>query len=472
MKIILINPPLTLEETYGNYSELASCLPQLGLCALAGYLIKNGYKDIRIIDATAMRIGINDIVKDIVSEIPDLVGIYCNTTNYYSVSKLSSEIKKIRNEQKIVIGGPHPTFLPLDTLKETAADYCVVGEGEETLLELAQHIDNNSDELDKINGLAYKAADNRVVINKPRSRIDDLDSLPFPAVNLLPPLSKYKFYLLQYKRTPYMTLVTSRGCPYNCVFCETPFGKVVRYHSPQYVVDYIEYLMKQFGVKELCFVDDTFTLDEKRIAEICDLIQKKNLDISWYAATRANMKDKSIFQKMRKAGCWICAIGVESGDPGILRLIGKGISLDEVKSTCDTVLRTGLILKTFFILGNPGETLDTIERTISFAKSLKSHYPVFSLMTPFPGAKLWETAEKYGTFDRSNFQKLIISTSDPLFVPYGLTKEILLQKQKEAFRRTYFNLGMISRQLATVKSIDDIKKLSKAAFTFLKLQSY
>ncbi|MBU0477575.1 B12-binding domain-containing radical SAM protein [bacterium] len=470
MKITLINPPLTLDEAYGNYSDLASFLPQLGLCALASYLIKYGYKEVRIIDANVLGSSLSNIVKDVMSDSPDLIGIYNSTSNYFSVSSLVSEIKKTKRSQKIVLGGPHPSFLPEEILTETAVDYCVIGEGEETLLELVQHIEGNSDELNKIDGLAYKTSDDKIIINKPRKRIDDLDSLPFPAVHLLPPLSKYKFYPLQSKRSPYMTLITSRGCPYNCVFCETPFGKTVRYHSPEYVVNYIDYLVKQFGVKELCFVDDTFTLKEKRVFEICGLIQKINLDVSWYSATRANIKDKTIFNEMRKAGCWICAIGAESGDPEVLRLIGKGVSLDEIKSSCEAVLKAGIVLKTFFILGNPGETLETIEKTIKFAKSLKAHYPVFSLMTPFPGTELWNTAEKYGTFDRSNFQKLIISTADPVFVPYGLTKEILLKKQKEAFRRTYFSLGMVKKQLCAIKSIDDVKKLGKAAIAFLKLQ--
>lgn len=469
MKIVLINPPLSIEEIYGKYSDLASFQQPIGLCSLASYLIKNGYKQVRIIDAPAIGLGISDIIKDIVKDKTDLVGIYSNTANYYIVSTLAFEIKKLGQSIKIVVGGPHASFLPRDILNEMQIDYCVIGEGEETLHELVRHIENNSKEFKEIDGLAYKTDGNQIVINKPRNRIEDLDSLPFPAVQLLPSLSKYKLYLLQYKRLPYMTIITARGCPFNCIFCETPYGKILRYHSPEYVVDYIEYLVKQFGIKELNFVDDTFTLDEKRVLEICSLIRKRNLDVSWYAATRANIKEKNIFFEMKKSGCWICAIGSESGSPQVLNLIKKSISLDEVRSACELVLKAGLMLKIFFILGNPGETLETIDQTIRFAKSLKAHYPVFSLMTPFPGTELWETAEKYGTFDRTNYQKLLISNSDPVFIPYGLTKEILLQKQKEAFRRVYFNLDMVKRQLSSITSLNDVKKLSKAFFAFVKL---
>lgn len=469
MKIILINPPLTVEEVYGKYSALASFQPPVGLCALAAYLIKHGYS-VSILDANILNISVNDIAAGIIKEMPNLVGIYTNTTNYYAVSKLVFAIKQENPSLKIVLGGPHPTFLPEVTLQEIPADYCVIGEGEETLLELVRYLENNSSGISKIDGLAFKEGDEKVTINKPRNRIKELDNLPFPAVHLLPPLSKYKLYLLQYKRLPYMTVLTSRGCPYKCIFCNTPFGKTVRFHSPEYVLDYAEYLSKNFGVKELFFVDDTFTLDENRVSKMCELMCNRKLDIKWYASTRANIKNKNLFSQMKKAGCWTCAIGVESGDTKILRLIGKDISLDEVRLACSAAIKAGLVLKTFFIIGNPGETTETIDRTIKFAKSLKSHFPVFSLMTPYPGTELWERAETYGVFDRSNFQRLLLSSSDPAFIPYGLTKNILLKKQAEAFRKVYFNLGMVIRQLKTIESLEDIKKLCKAIVAFIKVQ--
>lgn len=470
MKITLINPPIAIQDVYGKYSDLASFQPPIGLCALAGFLIKYKY-EVEIIDANALNMSLSGVVKSIERKSQHLVGIYTNTSNYHIVGRLVSLIKQANASVKVVLGGPHPTFLPENTLKETVADYCVIGEGEETLLELVRAIEIGSRDLSKIHGLAFRMDDGKIVINSHRERINDLDSLPFPAVHLLPSLSKYKLYLLQYKRMPYMTLITSRGCPHQCVFCDTPFGKAVHFHGPEYIVDYIEYLSKNFGVKELHFCDDTFTLDEGRIFKMCELIQRRELDVSWYAATRANIKNKKLFLDMKKAGCWTAAMGVESGDAKILKLIGKNISLDELKNGCDSVLKAGLVLKAFFILGNPGETLETIERTIRFAKHTRAHYPVFSLMTPFPGTKLWEIAEKYGTFDRTNFQKLLISTSDPVFIPYGLTKEILLDKQREAVRRVYLSLGMIKRQLLTIKSFSDVKKFSKAASAFIKVQT-
>lgn len=468
-KVVLINPPISIEDIYGKYSKLASFQPPVGLCHLAAYLIKNGYK-VNIIDAPVLRLSIIKIIDNLMKDTPDLVGIYTNTTNYHSVSLLAAEIKKANHFQKIVAGGPHATALPFETLKETVIDYCVVGEGEETLLELVQNIDMGTEELEKIDGLAFKAIDKEIILNKPRKPIKNLDDLPFPAVNLLPPLSNYRPYLLHYKRMPYMSLTTTRGCPYKCVFCNTPFGKSLRFHSSEYVVSYMEFLSKVFGVKEFFFSDDTFTSNEERVFQICHLIRKKELDVSWYANTHASIKNDNLFKEMKRSGCWIVAVGAESGSPEILRLLKKGINLDHIKNTCKLVLNAGLRLKVFFILGNPGETLETIERTIKFAKSLKADFPVFSLMTPYPGTELWETAEKFGTCDRSNFQKLILSSSDPIFVPFGLSKDILLKEQKKAFRKTYFNLTMIKRHLFSLRSMAEIKVILQAFFSFLKIQ--
>lgn len=468
--VVLINPRLSVEHIYGKYSDLGTFQPPIGLCSLASYLIHHGYS-VRLIDACVLNMSNSSVLDDLKSNPGDLVGIYTNTANYHVVVDLVRRIKSINPRQKVVLGGPHVTFLPEDSLKKSGADYCVIGEGEETLLELVEHIHGGESDLSSVNGIAYKSEGGQVVITANRTMIDDLDRLPFPAIHLLPPVTKYKLYLLQYKKLPYMTVLSSRGCPYRCVFCKTPFGRKARYHSPEYVVDYIEYLSKNFGVKEISFVDDTFPLDVSRVGGICEGILNKGLDVSWYANARVDSKDDGIFKVMQRAGCWIVAVGAESGDSDVLKLMKKNVTPEQILHTCRLIRKTGLKLKVFFILGSPGETLDTIERTVQFAKSLQAHYPQFTLMTPFPGSELWDTAEQYGTFDRTDLSKLIISSSDPAFVPFGLTKKELLDKQKEAFRRVYCTPSMVMRQILSIDSFSEIGKKIKAFFAFIKVQT-
>ncbi len=466
-KIVLINPPLHIEEVYGKYSDLAAFQPPIGLCYLAAYLRKFNYQA-QIIDAPVLNLDVSATVKRLGEIVPNLVGIYSNTANFHLAKKLACQLKMQIKNIKIVVGGPHPTFMSKESIAESCFDFVVIGEGEETLLELVRSLENGATGLEFIDGLAFKDNSGIIRINKPRRLIENLDSIPFPAIDLLPDLRKYKLYLLHFKKLPYITVFTTRGCPFSCVFCNTPFGKGVRYHSPAYVVDYLEYLNKNFGIKEIHFCDDTFTMDEDRVAEICRLLQIKKLKIRWYSAIRANIKNNGLLKEMKRAGCWIVGVGAESGDERILKIIKKGVSLKQVSDTCGAVLKTGMQLKVFFIIGHPGETIDSIDATINFARSLKAHFPVFSLMTPYPGAELWEMADKYGKFDRSNFQKLIISTSDPVFIPTGLSKEILLKKQKEAFRKVYFNFSMALRQIASIDSAQDLYRKTKAATLFFK----
>lgn len=466
-KVVLVNSPVNIEEIYGKYSDLAAFQPPIGLCCLAAYLRKFKY-DVNIVDGSVLNLDIPAIANLVIKEAPDLIGIYSNTANFHIVSRLASEIKSKVNGYKLVVGGPHPTFMPQETLEQSCFDFAVIGEGEDTLLELARYLQSSDTDFKQIDGLAFKDKSGNITINKPRQMIKNLDELPFPAVDLLPDLSKYRLYLLHYKKLPYMTMFTTRGCPHLCVFCNTPFGKKVRYHSPAYVVDYIEYLIRGFGIKELHFSDDTFTMDEGRVSDICGLLRSRRLKVGWYSAIRANLNNKELLKEMKRSGCWIVAVGAESGHEKILKIIKKNVTLSQISATCKAVLKAGIKLKAFFIIGHPGETLESIDATISFAKGLNAHFPVFSLMTPYPGAELWDTAEKYGSFDRSNLNKLIISTSDPIFIPYGLSKEILLTKQKEAFRKIYFNIPMVLRQFASIDSPQDLYRKIKAAIIFLK----
>ena len=470
MKITLINPPISLEDVYGRFKKLASFQPPVGLASLAGYLLE--YKhDISIIDCNALGLSVDDTVRLVKSEPPDMVGLYTLSYNYPVIEILTRAIRQSNPKIKIIAGGPHATFLPQQTLEETPIDFCVMGEGEETLLSLIQHLDDRANDFSEIEGLAYKKSDGEVVINSERVRVKDLDQMPFPAIHLLPPLTTYKPYLLHHKRLPYMTVASSRGCPYKCVFCETPSGKIVRAHSPEYMVDYQIFLSKNYGVKEVMFLDDTFTINEKRIFKFCDLMIKNDVDMTWYSNAHANVKDLDMFKSMKAAGCWIVAVGIESGNQEVIDLLDKGTTKEQMRLTCKGVRDAGIKLKTFFVLGNPGDTPYRVDETIQFAKELKPHFPVFSLMTPYPGAPLFETAEKYGTFNRAaGFHKQILATDDPVFVPFGITKKILLKKQKEAFRKSYFNLGMLMRHLSSIESFKDLEVLIKAFIAYFDVQ--
>jgi anaerobic magnesium-protoporphyrin IX monomethyl ester cyclase len=474
VKIILINPPVCWKDVYGKFEKVASFQAPIGLPSLAAYLIQYGH-DIQIIDGNVPDDRGNDLtVENIANEIskypPDMVGLYSISYNYKVFEELANAIKKVAPGVRIVAGGPHATFMPKETLQDTPVEFCCLGEAEESLHELVQHLEEGATDFSDIAGLAYRTAEGEVVVNSERIIVKELDELPFPAIELLPPPERYKGYLLNQKRAPMMPMSSSRGCPYQCVFCETPSGKNFRANSPEWIADLMELYVKKFGIKETTFLDDTFTVSEKRVFEICELKNKRNIDLTWFANAHANVRDMDIFKAMKGAGAWLVSLGIESGSPKIIELLKKGTTKEQMKATSQGILDAKLKFKPLFIIGNPGETLESIEQTIQFAEELKGHFPLFSIMTPFPGAPLWDSAEEYGSFDRSSFSNLTIATSDPAFVPYGLTKEILVKKQKEAFRRVYFTLDMAKRHLMTLDNIEEFVKLVKASFTYLNVQ--
>lgn len=465
-KVLLIVPPLYTEETYGKFGRIGSTLPFLGLCYIASVLRKNDF-EVRILDSIVLRLSIKDILKEIDGYHPNMIGISSTTASYHKAKALAEASKGSFPDINIVIGGPHLSGSPQEVMKNRCFNFGIINEGEETILDLCKKLINGDNNFREIKGLTFRNNNDEIVVTKEREPIKDIDGIPYPARDLLPPLKTYRASALYYKRLPIAQIFTSRGCPYQCIFCDTPFGKVVRFHSAEYVVSEIEMLLKDFGVKEILVNDDTFTVNKMRVLDICRLIRKKKLKFIWSCNIRVNAVDKEILLEMKSAGCWLVMPGVESGNQDILGILRKGLTLEQAQNACNWAKEAGLAVKPSFICGNPGDTEGTIEETIRFAKSLKTHYPSYTFMTPFPGTDMWHLAEKYGYIDKSDFTKFALSSREPSFVPFGLTKEYLVRKQAEAFRRWYFDWGMFCRHLSTIRGIEDIRKMFRALLTLL-----
>lgn len=459
LTILFINPFVSPEETYGKFRKLGAVQPPLGMCYIAALLEKYDYQ-VSILDANLLGLTPEKVIEKALKVKPDLIGLYSTTMGYNKVRDLAKTLKSKRPEIPIVVGGPHVSGMAEETLQETCFDYGVIGEGEITVLELIKALEENKN-LREVDGLVYRK-EGKVVRNSPRKMIENLDTLPFPARHLLPPLKRYHLKAMITKRFPATHIFTSRGCPYNCIFCGHSFGKKLRFHSPEYVVNEMEELAKKCGIKEITINDDTFTVSKKRVYIICELLRKKRLGIVWSCLIRVDNVDKPLLKAMKRAGCWLVQPGIESGNQEVLDFIRKDITLEEARNACRWAKEVGIQVKDSFILGHPRETRETIEETIEFAKSLKTHFAAFALMTPYPGTELWQIADQYGTLDKSDLSKLVPSIQAS-FVPFGLTAEYLKKKQAEAYRRCYLNPGMIARHLISIRGWEDIRKMFYAA---------
>jgi radical SAM superfamily enzyme YgiQ (UPF0313 family) len=465
-KIIFINPPLTLEERYGKLKAGGNTLPNLGLCYLAS-IAKSKNWEVNIIDASALKLNLEEIVNHIRREKPDAVGITATTPAIERASSIAKGVKQVLPSVKILIGGPHVSALPGDTLREFECfDIGIIGEGEDTLSEILEYLEEKRS-LSEIKGIVYR--DKEEIVSTPlRDFISDLDRLPFPCWELLPPLTRFYRPSLQcVKRLPATILIISRGCPYNCIFCDhSVFGYKIRAHSSDYVLSMIEYLLKNYGIKEFAIHDECLLADRKRAIELCENLLKRNLKISWTVQVRADQVEAGLLELFKKAGCWQIQIGIESGSLKILKLLNKGVARNQIWQACHLIKKTGLMLKGFFMLGNIGETPDTIEESIRFALDLPLDDFQLTYFTPYPGSPVYKNITLWGRMLTEEFSKM--NEYNLSFLPYGVDRVTLERAFKTAYAKFYFRPKIIFRHVKNLREVNLWKAYLKVIWEFVK----
>lgn len=438
--ITLITPPVSLEERYGRLSGAGNTLPSLGLLSLGSCLRKAGYP-VTVIDACSKGLPQKKTIEYVISAGPKYVCISATTLTIHSAVQVAETIKAIDPKITTVIGGPHLTAVPEKTMELfSCLDIGVIGEGEETIIELIKNLEDDTG-LSNIPGIIYRR-DNDLVKTGPRPFIKNLDDIPFPAWDLLDDFPKsYRPPPFRFKSLPAAYIVTSRGCPYQCIFCDrSVFGNRCRTHSAEYILALMEYLFKRFGIREILLEDDTFVTFRKRLIEICEGILRKGLKIGWSCLGRADAVDLEILNLMKKSGCWHISYGIETGDPKVMDFIGKKISLEKIEQAVHWTKEAGLMAKGFFILGHPIDTHESIQKTIEFALKIPLDDISVAMLTPFPGSMVYEIASQYGEFDE-DWQKM--NLLDVVFIPKGITKTELKNYSRQMIRKFYLRPNRI-----------------------------
>lgn len=463
--ILLIMPPFSMQERYGRGMEkIGSALPPLGLLYLGAVLEKEGYF-VKIFDTQIDSWDIKKIAK------PDIVGIYCNTSNYYRALGLAEEIKNNFNIP-IIFGGPHATLRPLEVLRNSRVDFVVVGEGELTMIDLLSALNNQSRELtlEKVRGIGFKR-NGEPIINSGRELIGNLDSLPFPARHLVS-MEKYRPSPNQYKRLPMTTMMVSRGCPFNCTFCnvEALWTRRYRSRSVKNVVEEIKLLIKDYGIKEINFWDDVFGINQEWIREFCETVVKEKLDLTWACECRVDTINKELLKKMKQAGCWCIFFGVESLDQEILEAVNKRITLSQITSAFKWTREAGIEIRANFILGLPKETPEKVKQMIRVLCRLNPGYIKFNILTPYPETAIYREIKqgKWGKIIDESYDKL--TGYFATFLPFGYQNIGELEKMKKyAYRKFYLRLGYILPKLFAVRSFEDLKRYIRGARAILSI---
>jgi anaerobic magnesium-protoporphyrin IX monomethyl ester cyclase len=459
LRIALVNPPLSAKEQAGSFANVANVMPPLGIGYIAAVLLRAGF-DATIIDCRPRGIAVPDLIASLAADRPDIIGFTATVLEVARANEISRALKERLPETLLVLGGPHVTTLPEETLARGAFDLAVIGEGEQTMLEIAVAVRERRLDPTSIPGVAYRR-DGHIVLTPPRPYIQDLDAMPFPARHLYPPLAEYRPIPASYRRLPLGHVMTSRGCPFQCIFCDRKvFGNHVRMRSPANVVDEIQELVEVHGAREVKFFDDTFTLDNDRIAELCAELGRRGLRIPWSCLTRANLVTAPLLMTMKQAGCWQVAFGLESGDPEMLKRMKKGITVEQGRAAVLAAHAAGLNVRAYFVLGMPGETLASIRRTVEFAKSLPIDALTFYVLTLYPGNELYAQAKREGRIlheDYTQFNPIPDVREGRLaYLPEGITEPEFKHAIARAHRDFYLRPGYIARQLLAVRGPGDL----------------
>ena len=435
-EIVLINPNAGVESV----SKIGISTPPLGLGYIASVLRKNGFK-VKIIDDIVEKLDFSTLIKKIKNCI--IVGITSTTPTFNAALKYARKIKEKLPNIFTILGGVHVSFLPYDALKHEYVDAVCIGEGEYTMLEVAERVEKGKS-LEGVKGMMYRDKNsNRIVNCGKREFISNLDELPFPAFDLMP-LDKYS---LLGKKLECFPMMTSRGCPFNCRYCSSSlfFGKKFRARSAKNIVDEMEWLINDFGAKHIAFSDDTFTLNRKRVEEICNEIKRRNIDITWSCSSRVDTVNENLLRNMKASGCEAIYYGIESANPAVLQYYRKNITPEKARDAVKITKKIGISTICSFIIGAPFETEEDIKRTLNFAIKLNPDYAQFSILTPYPGTELYKEAERENLLLTKNFSEY--TAGKPVLRNKFLSPEELKRLLHYCYRKFYLRPSFILKEL-------------------------
>lgn len=388
-RILLINPPFPYKhERYNTYYYT----PPLGLIQIAAELEKNNYK-VDIFDMAVLNLTPSD-VNNYIEKLeykPNIIGISCNMTfTYPNALRICKNIKDKFSDIPIVMGGNHATFCYEEILKnESAIDFIVLYEGEYTTVELYNLITQGNNSFNNCNGIAFRGLNGEVIKTEKREKIKNLDELSFPAYHLI--------QMELYNKSMQGIVMTSRGCPHKCVYCSTAkFNGNVVYRSIDSIINHIKFLINKYNLKHITFGDDAFTIDKKRVLELCNRLKEENLSISWSCNTRVDMVDYEILSAIKEAGCTSILFGIESMSQKVLDVVSKRFNIDQVKNAINMAKDLGIKVKQNYIIGLPYETNESLDEMRNFVKQSDPEEIEYCILCLFPGTDLYIRSEEFG----------------------------------------------------------------------------
>jgi len=463
MRIALIFPPYNhkkFEENIRVVSEEFGVYPPLNLAYVAAILERAGHEVI-LIDVNALKLSKIGVLRKIKEFNPDLLGFMLTTYMFHQTLDWIRYLKQ-NTGLLTLVGGINMLYYPREVLSHKEIDYGIIGSAKDSLPQFISALEQNKD-FNKINGLCYRE-NNKIRINQPNLSIEDLDALPFPSRHLLP---NNKYYSFISQRKNFTIALTSKGCPYPCTFC--PIGKIpYTERDPNLVVDEMEECYNEYGVREIDFFTATFTINKKRVIELCKETKKRRLDIDWSCRSRVDTVNSKLLQEMASAGCKRIYYGIESGDPKSLRAINKNISLKQIEQVVKLTKKYGIKVLGFFMVGNPGETKSSIEKTINFAKNLKLDFIQVGRTIAKPNSHLDDEMKK--RTGKDYWRDFVLGKEKERRLSNiwcDLTEKELEYYTKKMYTDLYFSPRYIFRTILKIKSLHELSRYVEAGIEMI-----
>jgi radical SAM superfamily enzyme YgiQ (UPF0313 family) len=420
--LVLCEPPYEFwDRSMDRLRQGEETIPGMGTLILAAVARTRGYR-VHLIDAKQQGTSVEEIGRDIAALAPDYLGLSATTISVHNAARIAERVKGLVPGVVTILGGAHVSAIPERTLEAfPGIDFGVVGEGEHSLFDLLERLEAGRS-TDSVAGLVYRH-DGRIIANPRAPYIDDLDTLPLPAWDLLPDFPhRFQPSLFSYPRTPVATLITSRGCPFSCSFCDrSTSGKKGRMHSVDYVVRLCRHLAG-LGVRHVIFVDDLFTVRKQRVVEMCEAFLDHGFEFTWSCNSHPNLLDLDTMKLMKRAGCWQIAYGIESGSQRILDVVKREVRIPRMRETLRMTRDAGIRTKGYVMIGHPTEGIDSLAETVEFLKTVELDLCQITKFTPYPGTPAYPTVREHGSFDE-DWERM--NAMNFVFIPRGLTEDAL-----------------------------------------------
>lgn len=466
-RILLVHPlGYRADAASADISRIANIMPPIGLASIAAFLERRGVR-VAIVDRYA-RPGSDRALRDLLlAERPAFIGVSCTTSGFLDGIRIAEAARTALPGIRTVFGGPH-----VSALKETlfprfpAMDFAVIGEGEEALAEL---IDSGGEDPGKIPGIIFREGDEGTArFTGFRDRMIELDTLPFPAYEKLDGFpDAYKLPIFNYPRVPNTSCISSRGCPYSCSYCDrSVFRRSFRYNSAEYLYEHLRYLKDRFGTRHVNFYDDQFTFHRKRVEAFTGMMIDRPLGMTFNCAVRAEHVDPELLRRMKAAGCWMVSLGIETGDERLLAEHRQHADLDRIAGTIRMIKRAGIRTKGLLMMGLPGETEESVRRSMEYVFSLPIDDFNLTKFTPFPGSPIYETIRDLGEFDE-DWEKMDCMHFQ--FVAKGMTAGRLEELYRDFYRSHFKRPRVLAGYAAMLwRSPDSWFRFARNMGDFLK----